>query len=307
MPTQRNAHNDSAYSAWYITACIVVLSAIIGTAGYTYLQQQKQLVISEATLDLTTIVDLKVSQMVEWRKERIREATAIHSNTIISHHIKNHLKHKRTKNIKEISDWISGVQNSTGYKNILLFTPDGEVVTSALPLTKALSGDSGIIKDTVLKKEVLLSDLHIHEDAGEFDINLVIPILDPDSDSHECIAVLSIDINPLIHLYPLFRSWPTPSRTGENLLVRHDGNDVLFLNELRFRGKSAITFRQSLTKKDTPAARAALGEEGAAPKAPTPGSTMRSARSMTWGSRVFSTVAPSSSSTRVIESILQRP
>ena len=35
--------------------------------------------------------------------------------------------------------------------------------------------------------------------------------------------------------YAFISKWPTPSQTGETLLVRRDGDDVLFLNELRFR------------------------------------------------------------------------
>ena len=45
----------------------------------------------------------------------------------------------------------------------------------------------------------------------------------------------------------------------------------------------------------------------AAPNAPTPGSTMRSARDKTRGSRVFSTREPHSSRARAIESMLQSP
>jgi len=247
---------------WYIATFVAVFAAIIGLAGYLYLQQQKQLLLTEAGLDLTTIVDLKVTQMVEWRKERLREANSIFNNTIISHRIKNSLGDRHGKAAGEVRRWIANIQNSTGYSNVILFTPDGTVITSALPLSKTLAGDREIIKSAVQNKQPLLSDLHIHEDAGEFDINLVVPILNPESSTPECIAVLAIDINPIIHLYPIFRVWPTPSRTGENQLIRHDGDDVLFLNELRFRDKSAITFRMPLTRKSVPAVRAALGEEG---------------------------------------------
>ncbi len=163
---------------------------------------------------------------------------------------------------KEVQGWMETLKIATGYSNVILFRPNGEVLASAVPITKTLAGDRDLIKAAVQNKEVALSDLHIHDDHGEFDINLIIPIVDPDSGSSDCIAVIAIDINPLVHLYPLLRSWPTPSRTGENLLVRHDGDEVLYLNELRFKDDSALTLRQPLTGKDTPAVRAALGQEG---------------------------------------------
>jgi PAS domain S-box-containing protein len=242
---------------------LLSIVAFISAAGYGFVQQQNQLVIEEARLDLATIVDLKVSQIVQWRKERLHEATALHSNTIISHRIKDYLDDRQNVTaFKEIKGWMSSLQNATGYSNVLLFNPNGDVLISASPITKPLSGDREIIKSAVHKREVTLSDLHIHEQAGEFDINLIIPIVDPESSKSDCIAVIAIDINPLIHLYPLLRSWPTPSRTGENLLVRHDGDDVLYLNELRFRDDSALVLRQPLSQKNMPAVRAALGQEG---------------------------------------------
>ena len=63
-------------------------------------------------------------------------------------------------------------------------------------------------------------------------------------------------------LYPLIQSWPLPSRTAETLLVRKDGDDILFLNNLRHRPNSALSLREPLTLVDLPAVQAALGKEG---------------------------------------------
>ena len=64
-------------------------------------------------------------------------------------------------------------------------------------------------------------------------------------------------------LYPFVQSWPTPSRSAETLLVRRDGDDVLFLNKLRHRPDPALTLRIPLSRSDVPAVRAALGKTGA--------------------------------------------
>lgn len=242
---------------------MLAIIAVITAAGYSFVQQQKHIVIEEARLDLATIVDLKVSQLIEWRKERLLEATAINTNTMVARRIKSYLSDReKTGALEEIQEWMAGLQNTTGYNNLILFTPRGEVLSSALPIIKPLAGDREIINSAAQRNEVILSDLHIHKDSGDFDINLAIPIIDPDGDRNKCIAIIAIDINPITKLYPLFRTWPAPSRTGENQLVRHDGDDVLFLNELRFRDKSALTLREPLTRKNMPEVRAALGQEG---------------------------------------------
>ena len=48
-------------------------------------------------------------------------------------------------------------------------------------------------------------------------------------------AIVALRIDPEIYLYPLINRWPTPSPTAETLLVRRDEEEVLYLNELRFR------------------------------------------------------------------------
>jgi two-component system cell cycle sensor histidine kinase/response regulator CckA len=63
-------------------------------------------------------------------------------------------------------------------------------------------------------------------------------------------------------LYPLIQSWPTPSDSAETLLVRRDGDDVLFLNDLRHQANTALTLRFPLSRTDLPMVMAALGREG---------------------------------------------
>ena len=62
------------------------------------------------------------------------------------------------------------------------------------------------------------------------------PILDG-SDQTRPLGVLALQIDPETYLYPFIKRWPTPSQTAETLLVRRDGNDVLFLNELKFQNQ----------------------------------------------------------------------
>ena len=68
------------------------------------------------------------------------------------------------------------------------------------------------------------------------------------------LVVLRID--PTVYLYPTLRAWPGPSATGESLLFRRDGDQVLFLNELRHRPDTAGKLRVPLTASDVLAVQA---------------------------------------------------
>ena len=105
--------------------------------------------------------------------------------------------------------------------------------------------------------------LDFHRDAPDRPIHLavLVPILD-ERDGGRPLGVLVLRIDPRTYLYPLIRRWPTPSRTAETLLVRREGNEVVFLNELKFRKNTALKLRSSLENNDMPAVKAALGQEG---------------------------------------------
>ncbi len=74
-------------------------------------------------------------------------------------------------------------------------------------------------------------------------------------------AVLQID--PYQFLYPLIQSWPSKSASAETLIVRQEGSDVLFLNELRHRKDTALSLRIPLATPKLPAAMAVRGEANA--------------------------------------------
>ena len=58
------------------------------------------------------------------------------------------------------------------------------------------------------------------------------------------------------------QSWPVPSDSAETLLVRREGDHVLYLNDLRFRKGAALRFTQPLSQSDLPAVMAVTGTTG---------------------------------------------
>ena len=75
-------------------------------------------------------------------------------------------------------------------------------------------------------------------------------------------ALLLFRTNASATLDPLLRNWPTPSRSAETLLVTPDGDDVLYLNELRHRRGPGLSFRQPRPNVSLPAAQAVAGRVG---------------------------------------------
>ncbi len=71
-------------------------------------------------------------------------------------------------------------------------------------------------------------------------LDTFIPIANPGTSAVMGVLVLRDNLQ---FLYTLIQSWPVESRSGETLLVTRDGDDVLFLNELRFKKDTALKLR----------------------------------------------------------------
>ncbi|MFA7404149.1 MAG: PAS domain-containing sensor histidine kinase [Pelobacteraceae bacterium] len=259
-PPEKPAWSDSS---WYILTIIVFIT-LVSTAGYGLIQQQKRFLLNEKQNELSTIADLKTFQLVQWRKERFAEGTSIRANAMMAHRINACLAGRDNATIhREINRWLANLIDLGEYNEGSLFTPDGVIITSnANQKLSPSKHDLELVEEAAEEHEIILSDFHRDYIGKPFDINLAIPIMNLDGLHSRCVAVLVLDIDPTKRLYPLIQSWPTSSSTAETLLVKREGDSVMFLNELRHRKKTSTPFERPLADKNMPAARAVLGQEG---------------------------------------------
>ena len=103
---------------------------------------------------------------------------------------------------------------------------------------------------------IVFEDFFRNEADGRIYLRILVPVFET-ARGNRLSAIIALLIDPEHYLYPYISRWPTPSATAETLLVRRDGQDALFLNELRFRKDSALRLRIPLRDVAVPAVRAA--------------------------------------------------
>ncbi len=107
----------------------------------------------------------------------------------------------------------------------------------------------------------VLSDLNRDHNTEHIHLDLVFPVFpSANQEGGKPIAVVLLKLDARHFLFPLVQSWPTPSQTAETLLVRQEGQDVLFLNDLRHQPNSALVLRRPLASYDLPSAKVLRGE-----------------------------------------------
>ena len=101
-----------------------------------------------------------------------------------------------------------------------------------------------LLERAVRDREVVISDLQRDQTNGVVHLDIAFPVFEgADTKQGALLALVLLELDARRFLFPLVKSWPTPSHTAETLLVRREGNEVLFLNDLRYRPDAAFAFR----------------------------------------------------------------
>lgn len=242
----------------------IALTAGILSAGFILYRQYVIQHRNQAELQLSSIAELKVNELDQWRRERLGDGAAHFCNSLFNGLARACLSGPDdAAPCRQAYYWLGMVRTAYRYDSILLVDARG-----ALRLCSAGGGGSIVrapewryLDDARRSGKAVMSDFHRDGPGRPVHLSVVVPLLDMTGGGGPFGFVVMV-IDPDAYLYPLMKLWPVPSRTAETLLVRREGNDALFLNELRFRKNSALNLRIPLSKTMVPAVMAVLGKEG---------------------------------------------
>jgi PAS domain S-box-containing protein len=258
------AVEDANYRAWYplvLIFAVLVLGIFAGGAlSYRTYERHFRTGIEQR---LSAIAELKANDLALWRMERLGDANILFKNASFSGLVRRFLDRPDDAEAQaQLRAWLEKSRAANRYERIFLLDAQGvermSTAGTAGPAAAVVSRRAGEI---LRSREVGFQDFYRNEQDQRVYLATLVPILDG-PDFGQALGVLVLNIDPVIHLYPAISRWPTPSRTAETLLVRRDGHDALFLNELRFQTNSALKLRIPLERTNVPAVKAALGQQG---------------------------------------------
>ena len=245
-------------------AIFIACTVLISGAGYMFYKSQEGHIKGRSFDQLAAIADLKVHEIATWRNERLADARAIFAlNPFFATYLELATKNTADSAAKQnFVRWLAVMIENYGYESILLLRSDGNLLFSSSRDSEALDPfEQTLAASAVATREIVFSDLYRQSASAAIRLSLFVPIFRQGGEAQP-LGILLLRIDPHQFLYPLIQSWTTPSKSAESLLVRREGDEVVFLNELRHRRDSALAFRLPLSQSDLPAAKAALGEEG---------------------------------------------
>lgn len=229
--------------------------------GSIYYEQNVVLQRTSIERELSAVADLKVSELLKWREERLGDAALLYGNPVFADLVRRALDSPRDAQARDqIHIWLRQIRAAYGYIDIHLIDAQGVVLLS-VPSISPNDEELETARQALRSGKVSLDDIHHDEPGDAPHLSLLVPILNGAAGSRP-LGLVMLEIDAGKDLYPLIERWPTQSPSAETLLVRRDGDDVLYLNNLRYRKNTALTLRYPLTRIEKPAVKAVLGQEG---------------------------------------------
>jgi PAS domain S-box-containing protein len=251
-------------TSWPLIFLFFIIMLSVSVAGITYYNYQKDNLLTEKLQELSAISDLKIRQITQWRFERLSDGKFLGDNIMLVEKIYDFLNHPvlmptdamallSLKSLTENFDYRTAILTD-GMGTVRLAYPPGDTVigNNLRPMLEGIARD----------RRIVMTDLHINKTVNYVHLDLVVPLIDTKINDTLVMGFLILRIDPQKVLYPLLQSWPTPSKSAETLVVRKEGDEVVFLNELRHQKKTALTLRRPLSEEDLPAAMALRGIKG---------------------------------------------
>lgn len=243
------------FRAGYLGLGLVLLVGIAASA-YEYLRHERADALSLATDTVSATADLKVRQVAAWHRERRADAATLFAAPLNTDLLRFQGNPEDRSVGSQVGEWLESLHREYGYSVAALADVDGRVLL-AVPPSRSIDPDvldAG--KAAMRRNEVVIRDLHRQPTEPTVALTLLIPL--PRGDPK---LFLLLQADATHALFPLLAGWPTPSTSAEILLVRREGDAIVFLNGLRHRDDPPITLRLPIEQNSTLAAARALSEQ----------------------------------------------
>ena len=212
--------------------------------------------------ELASVAQLKVDQITKWRAERLANASVLTESPFFVEAVERAMRGAAGDVRDELRRRFQTLQRYDHYADVLLVDPSGRVRLSATADPTVHRGYMTAQREAFEVRRPVFTELHTESRDERPHLSIVAPLYGRGHQSGAPLAAVVLVVDASDLLFPMVRRWPTDSLSAETLLVRRDGADVLYLNDLRHRAHTALTLRIPLDRADVPAVMAVTGTRG---------------------------------------------
>lgn len=244
-----------------LLAVFLLLASGVCAGGFVFYKQQRARSVAHIQEDLNTIAQLKSEEITAWRRERYGDAFVITRSQQFAASVRRWYGNPGDKKLKDyIYKRLDAFRIYETYKDVILVGPNGKarMFIDQGGSENISQATLNIVREAERHGRIIFSDFYYCSKCREVHLDVAAPLHDGEINA----GAIILRINPDKYLYPLIQRWPDVSKSGETVLIRREGEDVVYLNELRHKKGAAMHLRLPLSDVTLPAAMAARGKEG---------------------------------------------
>ena len=194
---------------------------------------------ADTLVTLKAIARLKSEQVEAWLQERTADGTVIMGSDSVARQLQAVNQHQDPHAQAALQASFQRVVEAYRYSGLSVFAPDGRLLISigerghdeGAPIVRWLHVQE---QRSVERSEPFL------DDQGHPHVRWMVPIRSVADPAHEIIGVVALYVHLDDVIFPMLKSWPTASPSGEVVLARQTGRQVVFMNDLRHHESAAL-------------------------------------------------------------------
>ena len=209
----------------------------------------------EAYANLEVIAKLKAEQIENWMDERRGNSSMLAGDDAFVARVDQFVRHEQDAKLSGlILNHFEQLITNYHYTKILLFDASGRLLLNSGDENTTSPVPQSVLQQTLSSRQVQQSDLY-RDKEGDIHIDWVVPLVAPDAlGKQHMVAIVVLRVTAQQFIFPLIQTWPTASASGETLLVRREGDSVVFLNDLRYHPDSALKLMRPMNSPELLAA-----------------------------------------------------
>jgi diguanylate cyclase (GGDEF)-like protein/PAS domain S-box-containing protein/hemerythrin-like metal-binding protein len=225
-----------------VFAGFIFATMLTGNMLFVYMRDGVRL---EAQRSIAEVGALKANQINDWLDDHQTDAGMLSGNAHLLHEARLWMREgahddaRRTQLLSRFQEFI----NLLHYQAVVMYDASGHVLLSTgehVPDAREMAKEARAAAASCQRKFI---DLHQYqEESRAIRLGFMSPLLADGT----CFGAIYLVEDPARYLFPLIHYWPNESETAETQLVRKDGDQVLFLDQLRYRPEPPMTFRLPL-------------------------------------------------------------
>ncbi len=247
--------HSAGFSAWYVALFMPLLVGVLLIGGWAYRDLAATLRQHHSD-ELEAIADLKALQIQQWLNGQADFAEGRATAPLFVDGV----QFWRTKIAPvlgmHVPDELESLRQSRGFSRILLADATGAPLLAAGKGGTGWTAFDGEVEAAVRQRATRFVDLH-RDEAGMGHLGFVSAVYRPGKPPGPVAGVLFWEM-AATDLFARIRDWPRPSASGEIVLVRREGDEVVAMSPLRHKQDGVGSFRYPLVRNGPAAARALL-------------------------------------------------